>query len=203
MKTISRSAQLIAYETIREKIITGAFPGGMKLVEIQLAEEIGISRTPVREAIRRLEQDGLIKRKKVFKPSKTDFHHMFEMKMLIECYAAKKAAANMPEERIEKLRTCIQLAQMSEPEGIVEANNKFHTLIVEECRNPIIVETFNKMQSNIYLFSKTLALHKSPVLIEEHIKICDAIEQRLPELASMLMEEHLKNDLEFTLSIVK
>ncbi|WP_301108026.1 GntR family transcriptional regulator [Sporosarcina sp.] len=202
MKAASRSAQFIAYETIRKKIINGAFPGGMKLVEGQLAEEIGVSRTPIREAIRRLEQEGLIKRNKVFKPNEKDFRHMFEMRMLIESHAAKMAATNMQEERIGKLRKCIQLAQTSEPEVIVEANKQFHNLIIEECQNPIMAGTFDKMQSNFYLCSKTLALNTPPLLIKEHVQICDAIEQRQPELASMLMEKHLQNDLEFTLTIV-
>lgn len=58
------TAQTKAYEMIRDRILNGAYPGGMKLVEERLAEEIGVSRTPIREAIRRLEQEGLIKRKK-------------------------------------------------------------------------------------------------------------------------------------------
>ncbi|WP_251669618.1 MULTISPECIES: GntR family transcriptional regulator [unclassified Sporosarcina] len=203
MEITSRSAQLIAYETIREKIITGMYPGGMKLVEVQLAEEIGVSRTPVREAIRRLEQEGLIKRKKVIKPSEKDLRHMFQMRTLIESYAAKMAASYMTGERIADLRSSIQLAQTSETDGTVKANKEFHDLIVQECRNPIMIDTVDKMQAIIYLFSKTVVIHERPLLIEEHIKICDAIEQRQPELASKLMEEHLKADLEFTLTIVE
>lgn len=203
METSSRSAQLIAYETIREKIITGTYPGGMKLVEVQLAEEIGVSRTPIREAIRRLEQEGLIKRKKVIKPSEKDLRHMFQMRMLIESHAAKMAASYMSADRIEKLRKCIQLAQISEPNATVKANKEFHDLIVQECRNPIMIDTVDKMQSIIYLFSKTVVLHERPLLIEEHVRICDAIEQRQPEIASKLMEDHLRADLEFTLTIVE
>ncbi|MBY0223570.1 GntR family transcriptional regulator [Mammaliicoccus sciuri] len=203
MEITSRSAQLIAYETIREKIINGAFPGGMKLVEVQLAEEIGVSRTPIREAIRRLEQEGLIKRKKVIKPSEKDLRHMFQMRTLIESHAAKMAATYMSEKRIVQLRSSIHLAQRSNTEGTVKANKEFHDLIVQECRNPIMIETVDKMQSIIYLFSKTVVVHERPLLLEEHMKICDAIEQRKPELASSLMEEHLKADLEFTLNIVE
>ncbi|PIC64839.1 GntR family transcriptional regulator [Sporosarcina sp. P13] len=203
MEITSRSAQLLAYETIREQIITGSYPGGMKLVEVQLAEEIGVSRTPVREAIRRLEQEGLIKRKKVIKPTEKDLRHMFQMRTLIESHAAKMAATYMSPEIISKLRRSIHLAKTSDSQGIVKANKDFHDLIVQECRNPIMIDTVDKMQSIIYLFSKTVVQYQRPLLIEEHIKICDAIERRQPELASKLMEDHLKADLEFTLTIVE
>lgn len=203
MDITSRSAQLLAYETIRENILNGTYPGGLKLVEVQLAEEIGVSRTPVREAVRRLEQEGLIKRKRVIKPSEKDLRHLFQMRTLIEVYAAKMAASYMTEERIDLLRNRIQQARTSNAEGIVKANKEFHDLIVQECRNPIMIDTVDKMQSIIYLFSKTVVLHERPLLIEEHSRICDAIEQRLPDLAGQLMEEHLKADLEFTLNIVE
>ncbi|MDV6378325.1 GntR family transcriptional regulator [Sporosarcina sp. GW1-11] len=203
MEITTRSAQLLAYETIREQIITGNYPGGMKLVEVQLAEEIGVSRTPVREAIRRLEQEGLIKRKRVIKPSEKDLRHMFQMRMLIESYAAKMAATYMSANNISRLRRSIHLAKTSDSQTIVKANKDFHDLIVEESRNPIMIDTVDKMQSIIYLFSKTVVQHERPFLIDEHIKICDAIEQRQPELASQLMEDHLKADLEFTLIIVE
>ncbi|WP_153731435.1 GntR family transcriptional regulator [Sporosarcina obsidiansis] len=202
MDITSGSAQLLAYETIREKIFNGSYPGGMKLVEERLAEEIGVSRTPIREAIRRLEQEGLIKRKKVIKPTEKDLRHLFQMRMLIESHASKMAATYMTEQRIDELRACIRLSRSSTNEGIVKANKKFHDLIVQECRNPIMIDTVDKMQSIIYLFSKTVVLHERPLLIEEHERICDAIEERQPELASKLMEEHLKADLEFTLNIV-
>ncbi|AXI00108.1 GntR family transcriptional regulator [Sporosarcina sp. PTS2304] len=203
MEITSRSAQLLAYEMIREQIINGSYPGGMKIIESKLAEEIGVSRTPVREAIRRLEQEGLIKRKKVIKPTEKDLRHMFQMRMLIESYAAKMAATYMSEENISKLRRCIHQARNSDSLNIIKANKEFHDLIVEECRNPIMIDTVDKMQSIIYLFSKTVVQHERPLLIEEHSSICDAIEQRKPDLASELMNDHLKADLEFTLTIVE
>ncbi|MBS4178682.1 GntR family transcriptional regulator [Lederbergia citrea] len=198
----SGSAQIIAYETIRDRILNGAYPGGTKLVEERLAEEIGVSRTPIREAIRRLEQEGLIKRKKVFKPTEKDLRHLFQMRMLIESHAAKMAASYMMEEDISELRKSIEIAKSSTPDEIVEANKRFHDLIVRECRNPIMIDTVDRMQSIIYLFSRAVVLHKRPFLIDEHEQICQAIADRKPEEASELMRTHLEADLEFALNIV-
>lgn len=199
----TKTAQLKAYTTIRDHILNGTYPGGMKLTEVRLAEEIGVSRTPIREAIRRLEQEGLIRNKKVYKPTETDLRHLFQMRMLIECYAAKKAATYMLEEDLEKLRRSIEAAKSGDADRIVEANKEFHDLIVRESRNPLMIEAVDKMQSIIYLFSRAVVLYKRPFLIEEHEQIYEAILNREAEKASELMEQHLKADLEFSLEIVQ
>lgn len=202
MRNTVGTAQLQAYEIMRDQILDGTYPGGMKLVEARLAEEIGVSRTPIREAIRRLEQEGLIKRKKVYKPTETDLRHLFQMRILIECHAAKMAASYMIEEDIKELESCIEVARIGKSEEIVQANKKFHDMIVRECRNPIMIDTVDKMQSIIYLFSRAVVLYKRPFLIDEHELICKAIANRDPKQASDLMQSHLQSDLEFSLEIV-
>lgn len=203
MANIAKTAQLQAYKTIRDNILDGTYPGEMKLVEARLAEELGVSRTPIREAIRRLEQEGLIKDKKVYKPTETDLRHLFQMRILIECYAAKMAATYMVEEDIKRLKLCIESSKADSPEEVVKANKDFHDMIVRESRNPLMIDTVNRMQSIIYLFSRAVVLYKRPFLIEEHELIHQAIADRNPEEASKLMEDHLKADLEFSLEIVK
>lgn len=202
MRNMAGNAQLKAYEMIRDQILDGTYPGGMKLIETRLAEEIGVSRTPIREAIRRLEQEGLIKRKKVYKPTESDLRHLFQMRILIECHAAKMAASYMVEEDIAKLQSSIETARSGTSDEIVQANKKFHDLIVRECRNPIMIDTVDKMQSIIYLFSRAVVFNKRPFLIDEHELICEAIANRNAEKASVLMKNHLEADLEFSLEIV-
>lgn len=199
----SRNAQLLAYEKIRENIISGTYPGGMKVVEVQLAEEIGVSRTPVREAIRRLEQEGLIKRKKIIKPGKTDLLHLFEMRILIECHAVKMAALHMSEKQLDKLHGCLETVKLGGTDDAVNANKQFHNLIVQECKNPIMIDTVNKMQAVIYLCSTAVIRHARPKLNEEHQAIYEAIAKRDPDSAAALMAAHLKANLEFTSAIVE
>lgn len=196
------TAQTLAYEMIRDRIFNGEYAGGTKLVEERLATEIGVSRTPVREAIRRLEQEGLIKRKKVIKPTEMDFRHLFQMRMLVECHAAYTAASFMLEEDITKLRECVKIGRTGLPNEVIEANKLFHDLIVRACKNPIMIDTVDRMQSIIYMFSVTVVMHKRPFLIEEHDQICQAIADHKPELASTLMKEHLEADLEFALHLM-
>lgn len=196
------TAQTLAYEMIRDRIFNGDFAGGTKLVEESLAMEIGVSRTPVREAIWRLEQEGLIKRKKVIQLTEMDFRHMFQMRKLIECHATHTAAMFMLEEDIAKLQECVEIGRTGLPNEVIEANKLFHDIIVNACKNPIMIDTVDRMQSTIYLFSKTVVTHKRPLLIEEHAQICQAIADRKPERASMLMKDHLDADLEFTLHLM-
>lgn len=195
------TAQLQAYERIRDKILAGIYPGGMKLVETKLAEEFGMSRTPIREAIRRLEQEGLIKRKRVYKPTATDLKDLFQMRILIECYAAKMAATVMTESQVQRLRECITAVKIGTIEEILQANKNFHDLIVQECRNPMMIDTLNRMKSIIHLFNCAAILHKRPCFLEEHEQIFQAIESRNPQLASDLMEAHLQADLAFFLRL--
>ena len=198
------AAQALAYEKIREQIVTGNYPGGMKLIEERLAEEIGVSRTPVREAIRRLEQEGLVRRKKVFKPSAKELRDHFKMRILIEAHAARMAATYMIDDDLEELKETVGKAKaiLDDSASVVRENKKFHDLIVRETRNPVMIETVDRMQSIIYLFSRAVVINKRPGLLDEHAAICDAISARDPEKAARLMEEHLEADLEFTLAIV-
>ncbi|MEC1178176.1 GntR family transcriptional regulator [Metasolibacillus meyeri] len=195
------NAQLLAYEKIRDQILNGTLAGGTKLVEERLAEEIGVSRTPIREAIRRLEQEGLIQKKRVFKPSRTDLIHLFEMRILIECFAVKKAAKYMTEEELIQLKETIVRARNSKEAEVVAANKEFHDMLVKQSRNPLMIANLDKMKAVIYLFSKAVVFNKRPMLIDEHEDIYHAIAARDGERASQLMEQHLQSDLQFTLDL--
>lgn len=201
MQQVGKNAQTVAYETLRDQILSGEVEGGTKLVEDRLAEDIGVSRTPIREAIRRLEQEGLIINKRVYKPNSMNYIHLFEMRILIECFAVKKAAKYMTDEELVLLKNTIDLARSSLGEEVIEANKTFHDMIVRQSRNTVMIETVEKMRSIIYLFSKAVVFNKRPMLIDEHEGIYRAIAARNGELASNLMENHLKADLQFTLDM--
>ncbi|HWL11889.1 MAG TPA: GntR family transcriptional regulator, partial [Ureibacillus sp.] len=134
------NAYRLAYESIRNLILSGELMGGIKLVEERLAEKIGVSRTPIREAIRHLEQEGLIKNKRVYKPTKEDLIYSSELITLIESHAAKKAAENMSREKLSQLKHAMKESRKGTVDEIVSANKKFHNLIISECNNPVMVE---------------------------------------------------------------
>lgn len=197
--TSTSNAYQLAYETIRNKILSGELPGGTKLVEERLATTIGVSRTPIREAIRHLEQEGLIKDKRVFKPTRNDLIHNSELRTLIECYAVKIAAEKMSKEKLNLLKQAMKDSKKGTAHEIVSANKRFHDLIILECNNPVIIEEAKKTDAIFDLFSRTLLNNKRPLLYEEHEEIYRAISSKDSDLAVQLMKKHLEFDLKYML----
>ncbi|MEW4309300.1 GntR family transcriptional regulator [Rossellomorea marisflavi] len=198
----SQTAYLQAYEYIRDKILNGSFPGGTKLVEERLAEELGLSRTPVREAIRKLDEEGLLEKKRVVNPTETDLRHVFEVRILLEGAAARSAAQYLNEEQLARLHECVEIGRSGTKEEIMKANFEFHDIIIQATRNPVMVDIIDRMQSIIYLFRKTVVAYKRPFLIDEHEEIYQAIAAHDGARAEVLMKEHLKADLEFCLNYI-
>jgi DNA-binding GntR family transcriptional regulator len=193
------SAYSNAYEYIRDQILNGELSRGTKLVEEKLATELGVSRTPIRESIRKLEQEGLIKDKRVVNPTETDLRNIFQVRILLECFAARNAAMYMNESSIQKLHECVLIGRNGSSEEVMKANEEFHELIVQASNNPVMIDTIDRMQSIIYLFRKTVVLYKRPFLIDEHDEIYQAILEHDGDRAEELMKKHLQADLEFCL----
>ena len=83
------------------------------------------------------------------------------------------------------------------------ANERFHEIIVQASGNALMIDTIDRMKSIIYLFRKTVVLYNRPRLIDEHEEIYEAIKARDGEKAKKLMEDHLKEDLDFCLHILR
>lgn len=202
-KKSTQPAYIQAYEYIRDRILSGELERGTKLVEERLAEEMGISRTPVRDSIRKLEQEGLIKQKRVVNPSDTELRDVFQVRMLLEGFAVRHCAMHMTEEALARLKECVELGRTGTMEEVMGANKEFHEIIVGATNNPVMIDIFDRMQSIIYLFRKTVVYHKRPLLIEEHQEIYEAIVRHDADEAERLMKAHLQLDLEFCLNRMK
>ena len=198
----SKPAYQKSYEMIRDKILDGELPGGTKIVEEKLATELGFSRTPIRESIRKLENEGLIKNKLVVKPTEKDLRHIFQVRILLEGYSAKCAATYLSEGDLQALKECVTIAQTGNVEEIMEANEHFHEIIIHASNNPLMVQIFDQMQPIIYLFRRTVVFYHRPLLIDEHEKIYEAIKQRNGQLAEQLIQEHLQADLNFCIHLI-
>ena len=200
------NAQKLAYEFIRERMLDGTYKGGMKLVEERLAGEIGVSRTPIREAIKRLEQEGLIKNKHIYNPTAQDLIYIYEIRIVLESFAAKRAAKNMTTETIIELENTIKksrnLLMEGQSKNIYNETQRFHDLIINECQNPIMIEKLEKARTIFYLFSLRLDVYNRPHLIDEHEEIYKAIKNKNEQLAGELMGKHLYKDMNFTLEII-
>ncbi|HWL25348.1 MAG TPA: GntR family transcriptional regulator [Ureibacillus sp.] len=200
MKKKDMHAYTYAYESIRDQILNGNIEPDIKLTEEMLAEMLGISRTPIRSAIAKLEQEGIIRNKRIFIPTETDIRHIFQVRMLIEGFAAKYCSKNISEVALNQLKKCVEVGNHSSTEDILKANQVFHQILVQETKNPLMIEIIDRMQSIIFLFRKTVVGEKIPHLIEGHAMIYKAIEEHNDQLAEELMVEHLEKDLEFSIN---
>ncbi len=201
--TKQTSAYLQSYEYIRDKILNGELPRGTKLVEERLAKELGVSRTPIRESIRKLEQEGLIKDKQVVNPTESDLRNIFQVRILLEGFATRCAAAYMNEATLQRVYECVRIGRSGTNDEVMKANKEFHDLIIQASNNPVMIDIIDRMQSIIYLFRKTVVYHKRPFLIDEHEEIYNAILLHDADRAEGLMKHHLKADLEFCLHLLK
>jgi len=193
----------IVFETLREAIIQGRLEPSERLMEIQLAEEMGVSRTPVREAIRKLELEGfvvMVPRKGAYVAgiSVKDIVDVFEVRAALEGLAAGLAAERATTEELEEMeRAVLQIYEVSSGTNLntlVERDTNFHELIYKASRNQRLVQIVIHLKEQIQRFRTTsLALPgRGRHAVEEHKNIIEAISSRNVELAGNLAREHIE-----------
>ncbi|MEW6726070.1 GntR family transcriptional regulator [Desulforudis sp. 1088] len=194
----------VVFESLREAIITGRLRPGERLMELQLAEELGVSRTPVREAIRKLELEGfvvMVPRKGAYVAGITDkdITDVFEVRSALEALAAGLAAERITEEEIEELeRLVVRYAETTSSQNIqaiVEEDTKFHDVIYRASRNQRLIQIVTNLQEQIQRFRLTTLSRpgRTKEALVEHRKIVEAISERNIELAQQLAREHIES----------
>ncbi|GAV22801.1 GntR family transcriptional regulator [Carboxydothermus pertinax] len=194
----------LVFETLREAIINGVLKPGERLMEVQLAEELGVSRTPVREAIRKLELEGfvvMIPRKGAYVAgiSLKDVADVFEVRAALESLAAGLAAERITDEEIEELeRVLVQqqnLADSDRLEDIIKVDTDFHDVLYRASRNERLIQIVSHLREQIQRF-RTASLSqpgRMRIALEEHKEIVEAIAERNVEKAQALAREHIEN----------
>ena len=204
----------LVFESLREAIISGKLGPGERLMEIQMAEEMGVSRTPVREAIRKLELEGLvvmIPRKGAYVAglSLKDIADVFEIRGALEGLAAELAAERITEEELEELeRHLIKYSEETETGNlskVVETDTDFHSLIYKASRNNRLSQIINNLREQIQRFRTTSLSYpgRMKIALEEHRKIVEAISMRDGELARKIAQEHIENAENSMMSMVQ
>ncbi len=152
-----RSLSDKAYRTLRSRILSRRLPPGTPLLEIPLAEELEMSRTPVREAIRRLAQDGLVD----LWPSKGAFvryiplrriREIFEIRLLVEPHVTALACGRLPRDRLERVATALRrVLQASEPtaDEFHRAGDELHALILRAAGNEAMEQWISQFRTEI------------------------------------------------------
>ncbi|MTI82108.1 MAG: GntR family transcriptional regulator [Firmicutes bacterium] len=204
----------IVFETLREAIIKGNLNPGERLMEIQLAEEMGVSRTPVREAIRKLELDGLVvmvprKGAYVAGISMKDIVDVLEVRAALDALAARLAAERITDDELDKLeKSIVSISEVSDGKNldeVVARDTGFHETIYEASRNKKLVQFITHLKEQLQRFRSTsLSIPgRTKEALEEHKQIVEALSERNAELASQLAYQHIENAENSMLSAIK
>ncbi|MBQ9376297.1 MAG: GntR family transcriptional regulator [Schwartzia sp.] len=193
----------VVCETIRDAIRHGVLQPGERLMEIQLAEELGVSRTPVREAIRKLELEGYVimmprRGTYVSDLSIRDINEVFEIRTSLESLATGLAAERATEEELERLqRLLVQIGayiEHGDMEKIVETDTEFHDLLYQVSRNKRLIGIISNLREQLTRFRKTSMSFPGRLkeTLGEHREIVEAIAQGDVQAAQQAAERHME-----------
>lgn len=182
-KTVSLANQV--YETLERNILGGVYARGEIISENRLAEDLGVSRTPIREAMTRLSHEKLIKESPsgtvVVGITENDVKDLFEIKRRIEVIATRRAAENISNEGLKQLKDSVDqqefFAQKDDSEKVRDLDTEFHDIIYRECGSNTLQGILSQMHHKMMKYRR-VSLEKANRIIdsvEEHRAIYEAI----------------------------
>ncbi|WP_126424773.1 GntR family transcriptional regulator [Brevibacillus marinus] len=195
----------IAYRKIKEKIMRGDFLDSNSTSENQLVEELQMSRTPIREALQRLQHEGLIKIISnqgivIQELSIKETNDLFDMRIAIETYSLKKNVGFISQHDFKQLDDIIARQKQACAErdvfSFIQLDGEFHQYLLELGGNSLFIQMMSNIRDRLYFDANRL--HKRypdsiARLIEEHVKITEALKKGDYELAVQELEQHLQN----------
>ncbi|MDE7247698.1 MAG: GntR family transcriptional regulator [Lachnospiraceae bacterium] len=194
----------VVFNALRQAIVTGEFAPGERLMEMKLADKLGVSRTPVREAIRMLELEGLVvmiprRGAEVARITEKDLRDALEVRTAIEELSVELACARIDEEGKERLKqACNEFKEAiatKHVQNIVDGDVKFHEVIFELTKNQRLISIAQNLREQVYRYRveyvKDFSYHD--VLVEEHYEITNAILTNDVATAKEIMRKHLYN----------
>ena len=194
----------MVFERIEKDILSGELPENTQLSENMLSKKLGVSRTPVREALRRLEQEGLVASESgrgtvVLGVNKDDLYDIFEIRIKLEGMAAARAAAVITEEQLAELGRVADLQQFYLGRGdagsISEADSQFHRLIYRYSASRVLDDVLGGLHHRIQRFRRLSmeSPERAGLSVSEHRAILGALRAHDPEEAERLLSEHIRN----------
>lgn len=194
----------VVFKSLRQAIISGEFNPGERLMEVTLANKLGVSRTPVREAIRMLELEGLVvmiprRGAEVARITKEDLKDALEVRLAIEELATQLACERITEDEKKELKeACVAFKEAivtKHVPSIVEGDVKFHDVIFRASKNKKLIVIGHNLREQVYRYRveyvKDFSYHE--VLVDEHYAITNAILTGNKEEARDIMRKHLYN----------
>ena len=194
----------VVFKTLRQAILKGELEPGERLMEIQLAERLGVSRTPIREAIRKLELEGLVlmiprKGAEVAKISESNLRDVLEVRRSLEELAIDLACQRITAEELESLNKAEVDFKAAIGNGdamqIAQTDEQFHEIIYNSTKNQKLVQILNNLREQMYRYRleyvKDEANYKR--LIAEHRVIYEAIRDRDRQTGAEAIKNHIDN----------
>jgi DNA-binding GntR family transcriptional regulator len=191
-----------AAKRIREMIRKGALKKGDRILEAPMCQAMGVSRTPLREALRILSSEGLIelipnKGAYVAQPSLKDIGEMFYVMSILEGTCARVCVEKMDDEGLRRLddlyRKLEEHCQTEDREKYMAVNHSFHSLVQELAGNKVLSEVINALRQKIllYRYRQIYQPNRLKESMQEHRDLQQAFRERNPEGAERFMQEHL------------
>lgn len=193
----------IVFQTIRKAILNGELEPGERLMETQLGEKLGVSRTPIREAIRKLELEGLVvmvprKGAQVAQFTIKDIEDVLQVRASLEALAAKLACRHMDERSFLKLQLIITeyeyAAKEDDIEVMIQKDIEFHDTIALASQNDKLIQLYNNMREQVqrYRIAYLKNTEQSNAVIAEHNEILKALKGGEEEIAADLATKHIE-----------
>ena len=196
----------VVFMTLRRQILRGELKPGERLMEISLANKLGVSRTPIREAIRMLEHEGLVvmvprRGAHVAEITRQELNDVLEIRKTLEVLAIQRSCANMTDRDIRQLREAEEafaiLVERKDADitALGEADEHFHDIIYQGTNNRRLIQILNNLREQMYRFRveylKDIDIRQ--MLVREHDAIVKALEIRDTEEAVRLVTMHIDN----------
>lgn len=194
----------VVFNTLRQAILKGELKPGERLMEIALAERLGVSRTPIREAMRKLELEGLVvmiprRGAQVANITEKDLNDVLEVRIALENMAIEKACKRMTDEEMGRLWLAAKEFERTMAEGdlvrLAEADVAFHEIIYQASDNRRLNQVLNNLREQIYRYRVEYLKDEDTrnVLVKEHEELTRAIKERDVKRAQEISFEHIEN----------
>ncbi|EHM09342.1 transcriptional regulator [Thermanaerovibrio velox DSM 12556] len=192
------------YSTLRREIITKQLTSGTRLPEVAIATRLKVSRTPVREALRRLASEGLVliipnSGARVAAPRRKEMEDAYVVREELECLAARLACANVTEKHLRRLEECVADEERAfgerNLEAYLEINEAFHRIIADASGNRVLREYVENIlaRTNVYIvFYDPFYVVESNPSVQEHRLIIEALRARDAQEAVERMRSHIR-----------
>ena len=197
----------VVFNTLRQAILKGELKPVERLMEVQLAKKLGVSRTPIREAIRKLELEGLVlmiprRGAEVAEVTEKSMRDVLEVRRALEVLAVSLSCERITKEQIEELKKAAEEFDRSLTSDDVtrtaEADVHFHDIIYNSTENKRLIQLLNNLGEQMYRYRIEYLKKKEcyPQLLEEHRTIIEAIAAGDKDLATRITGQHINNQVD-------